>query len=100
MDLPTVIFSVLGMFLYFIPSMFAFNRDHDQKAAIFVLNLLLGWTILGWVGALVWAFITPKAAVTPPLTHATVTPHEPFRPIEPPRPPVTRPPKEWDISKH
>ena len=25
------------------------------RLAIFVLNLFLGWTLLGWVGALVWA---------------------------------------------
>jgi hypothetical protein len=24
--------------------------------AIFLLNLLLGWTALGWIAALVWSF--------------------------------------------
>jgi Superinfection immunity protein len=31
-------------------------RGHQSTAAILVLNLLLGWTLLFWVIALVWAF--------------------------------------------
>jgi len=45
----------VGMWVYFIPSRIAFKRSKKQKTPIAVLNLLLGWTILGWVGALVWA---------------------------------------------
>jgi hypothetical protein len=41
--------------LYFLPSLVAGGRRHPQTQAITVLNLLLGFTILGWVGALVWA---------------------------------------------
>lgn len=40
---------------YFAPVIVALARDHRQKLAIFILNLFLGWTILGWVGALVWS---------------------------------------------
>jgi hypothetical protein len=28
--------------------------------AIFVLNLLLGWTLLGWIGSLVWSCTAPR----------------------------------------
>ena len=41
--------------VYFLPSFIAFSRDHKNKVAIFLLNLLLGWTVLGWVGSLVWS---------------------------------------------
>lgn len=41
---------------YFIPSFVADHRDHHNEKAIFVLNLFLGWTGLGWVLSLVWAF--------------------------------------------
>lgn len=45
----------IGVFLYFLPSWFA-NRRHKRNAtAIGVLNLLAGWTIIGWIAALVWA---------------------------------------------
>jgi hypothetical protein len=44
--------------LYFIPSINAYSRKHKNTAAIFALNLLLGWSFLGWVGALVWSQIS------------------------------------------
>jgi Superinfection immunity protein len=54
-----VITGVIGFFLvitvYFLPSAVASHREHHQRAAIAVLNTFLGWTLLGWVVALVWA---------------------------------------------
>jgi hypothetical protein len=29
---------------------------------IVVINILLGWTVLGWIGALVWSVASFKAA--------------------------------------
>ena len=46
----TVIFAV-----YFLPSIIASSRKHKNKLAIFLLNLLLGWTVLGWIVSLVWS---------------------------------------------
>jgi len=39
--------------LYFLPSIV--GSRHHNASAIFILNLFLGWTFLGWVIALVWA---------------------------------------------
>jgi cation transport ATPase len=44
---------ILSLFLYFLPTIV--GRHKSNAVAIFVLNLLLGWTLLGWVIALVWA---------------------------------------------
>ena len=41
--------------LYFLPAIIANSRKHHNSGPILVINLLLGWTFLGWVGALVWA---------------------------------------------
>ena len=41
--------------LYFLPWIIAWRRNHHNTLAIFVLNLLCGWTVVGWVAALVWA---------------------------------------------
>jgi Superinfection immunity protein len=46
---------VLLMGIYFIPAMVAAKRGHKQAAPILVLNLFLGWTLIGWVISLVWA---------------------------------------------
>lgn len=44
-----------GFILYFLPSILAFARSKRDAVSIFVLNLFLGWTAIGWVIALVWA---------------------------------------------
>ena len=31
-------------------------RRHNDKIPIFIVNILLGWTFIGWVVALVWSF--------------------------------------------
>jgi type VI protein secretion system component VasK len=41
--------------LYFVPTVIAFNRDHQNTRGIFILNVLIGWTVLGWIACLVWA---------------------------------------------
>ena len=50
-----VVALVAGAVLYFIPSVVAAMRHHHQTGPIVALNLLLGWTLLGWVAALVWS---------------------------------------------
>jgi uncharacterized membrane protein YqaE (UPF0057 family) len=44
---------IVALLIYFLPSLVA--RKKQNANAIFILNLLLGWTLLGWVVALVWA---------------------------------------------
>jgi hypothetical protein len=46
---------VLISAIYFLPTLIAFLRQHKNSLAIFLLNLLLGWTVLGWVASLVWS---------------------------------------------
>ena len=43
------------LLLYMAPSFVAGLRHHKNTNAITVLNLLTGWTLIGWVAALVWA---------------------------------------------
>ena len=44
-----------GFVFYFLPSIIAAARSKRDLVSIFILNLLLGWTAIGWVVALVWA---------------------------------------------
>jgi hypothetical protein len=54
-------FVIVSFFVaYFLPALIAHVREHNNTLAIFVLNLLLGWSFFGWVVALVWAFTNNK----------------------------------------
>lgn len=50
---------IFVLLLYFLPAIIASARRHNQRVAIFWLNLFLGWTFLGWIAAFVWAFTNP-----------------------------------------
>ena len=50
---------LIGPVIYLIPGAVAWHRKHNNRNAIIMLNILLGWTFLGWVGALVWAMTNP-----------------------------------------
>jgi hypothetical protein len=60
---------VLGLVVYFLPTMVGFRKRN--AGAIFALNLLLGWTLVGWVVSLVWALTKedpPNSIVVQPLS--------------------------------
>lgn len=46
-------FAILA--LYFAPFLVALIRRHSKTVPIFLLTLLLGWTGLGWIIALIWS---------------------------------------------
>ncbi|WP_221227707.1 superinfection immunity protein [Rhodocyclus tenuis] len=63
------LYGVLGLatialliLVYFVPAIVAYRRGHHQRNAIAILNLFLGWTLLGWVGALVWSATQVRSA--------------------------------------
>jgi len=45
----------LPFLLYFLPSIIALARSKRDLLAIVLLNLFLGWSVIGWIVALVWA---------------------------------------------
>ncbi len=45
--------------LYMLPAFIAGYRSHRNTGAVAILNVLLGWTGLGWVAALAWSFARP-----------------------------------------
>jgi len=48
-----ILFLLIGFFLYFLPSFI--GRKKKNALGIFLLNLFLGITFVGWVVALVWS---------------------------------------------
>ena len=49
-----LLITILSLF-YFLPFAIAFYKKRINAGAIFALNLFLGWSLIGWVIALVWA---------------------------------------------
>ena len=47
---------VLLIAFYLLPTIVANSRKVYRTGGIVALNLFLGWTVLGWIIALVWAF--------------------------------------------
>jgi len=41
--------------IYLLPTIIAHCRNHRQEGPICVINMLLGWTFLAWVGCLAWS---------------------------------------------
>lgn len=48
---------------YMAPTIVAKLRGHRQVLAIGALNFLAGWTVVGWIAAIVWALTRDVATV-------------------------------------
>lgn len=46
---------LLPALMYFIPAIIALARGHHNALAIFLTNLIFGWTVIGWFIALIWS---------------------------------------------
>ncbi len=44
-----VILMIFGFIIYIIPTIVAYSRNTLNKNTVFVLNLFLGWTVVGWI---------------------------------------------------
>ena len=49
------VFAGVAVFFFFIPYYIAGSRNHPNKYPILAINFFLGWSLIGWVIALVWA---------------------------------------------
>ncbi len=54
--------------VYFIPGIIGMMKGKNNAGAIFLLNLFLGWSLIGWVVALVWAVTNDPAKTVNNLT--------------------------------
>lgn len=55
--------AVLAAVVYLLPSYIALERQHHMRRLICALNLLLGWTVVGWVVALVMSLTGVRRSV-------------------------------------
>lgn len=50
-----IIYVLLGVGAYFLPSINAYSKKKRNKGAVLTLNFFLGWTVIGWIVALIWS---------------------------------------------
>ena len=62
---------IISFFLYFLPSIIANARKNSNSTAITLLNLFLGWTVIGWIAALIWAFSSGSKQAPTVVVHNT-----------------------------
>lgn len=55
---------IIFVLIYFFPTIVAFSRSKSNTTAIFMLNLFLGWSFIGWVVAIIWAVNKDKEIQT------------------------------------
>lgn len=65
---------ILGIAVYLLPTMLALYRNCYATSLIAIVNVLLGWTIIGWFAALGWAAAGKVHAFPPTIT---APPHSP-----------------------
>lgn len=53
------------LIIYFFPAFNGYVRRHRNGHAILLFNLLLGWTFLGWILALVWSATSNVKKIEP-----------------------------------
>ena len=59
-EIGLILLLLFGLPIYFVPTIIAAIRQTRNLVAIIVVNLLSGWTFLGWVVSLVWAIVAEK----------------------------------------
>ncbi len=65
-----LVFVPIVLAAYFVPSIVAAGRNHSEYGTVVRTNVLLGWTGVGWIAALVWAIRTP-ALLSAPSPHSS-----------------------------
>jgi hypothetical protein len=61
-DVPFFIFPfwLFGMALYFLPTIIVLARRKKNVLGPILVNVLLGWTFIGWIVALIWACLVKE----------------------------------------
>lgn len=58
----TVILLILIAILYLLPTVIAYARDIPRRQTIAIVNIVFGWTLIGWVAAFIWAMRAETAS--------------------------------------
>jgi hypothetical protein len=51
----TILMLLLVVLIYMLPTLIAFGREHPRRQDVAIVNILLGWTLIGWIAVFLWA---------------------------------------------
>jgi hypothetical protein len=54
----TILMLLVIVVLYMLPSLIAFGREHPRRQDITLINILVGWTLIGWIVVFLWASLS------------------------------------------
>lgn len=57
--------TIVLVIMYFVPTLVAFSRHVRNAGSVAVINVFLGWTVIGWIIALAMAVRTADQSSSP-----------------------------------
>ena len=54
----TILMLIAIVVIYLLPTIVAYGREHPRRQDLAVANILLGWTLIGWIAVFLWAALT------------------------------------------
>jgi hypothetical protein len=51
----TILMLMAIVVIYMLPTIVAFGREHPRRQDVAVVNIPLGWTLIGWILVFLWA---------------------------------------------
>ncbi len=57
-----IVLLLLILVIYMLPTVIAYARDIPQRHTITVLDIVAGWTLIGWVILFLWAMMAETRA--------------------------------------
>jgi T4 superinfection immunity protein len=60
-----VIILMLCVIIYMLPTLIAYARDIPRRQAVTVVNIIFGWTLIGWFITFLWASLAATSVDEP-----------------------------------
>jgi hypothetical protein len=57
---------IILIVLYLLPTIIAVRKKHHKTVAIAIFNIVLSWSVLGWIAALFWSMATGQPVAQQP----------------------------------
>lgn len=92
--LVSMLFFVFAPALYLLPTFEAWKREHPNMTPVVLVNIFLGWTLIGWVAAMVMAYRNNE-----PQKVELVYPNEPYEPRQRHETPASKPSVADELKK-